>query len=290
MKVTGFSFIRNAEKFDYPIVEAITSILPICDEFILALGNSEDNTLEIIKSINSDKIKIIPTVWDDALREGGKTLAIETNKAFDAVASDSDWAFYIQGDEVIHEKYLDIIYEAMKQYKDDLSVDGLLFNYKHFFGSYDYIGNSRSWYRKEIRVIRNNKTIRSYKDAQGFRKISNEKLRVKQIDACVNHYGWVKDPFAQQRKQENFNKLWHDDQWVKKHVGERELFDYSGIDSLKEFKESHPQVMQKRISEKNWKFDFNPSDEKLSLKNKVLMKVEKYTGWRIGEYRNYKII
>ena len=48
MKVCGFSFIRNAVKYDYPIVESIRSILPICDKFVVAVGNSEDNTLQLI--------------------------------------------------------------------------------------------------------------------------------------------------------------------------------------------------------------------------------------------------
>ena len=100
MKVSGFTFIRNAIKFDYPIVEAITSILPLCDEFIVAVGRSEDETIQLIKNIPSDKIKIIETVWDDTLREGGRVLADETNKAFKQISKDSDWAFYIQGDEL----------------------------------------------------------------------------------------------------------------------------------------------------------------------------------------------
>ena len=82
MKVAGFTFIRNAVKNDYPIVEAITSILPICDEFVVALGNSEDETAQLIQAINSPKIKLINTVWDDTLRDGGAVFAVETDKAF----------------------------------------------------------------------------------------------------------------------------------------------------------------------------------------------------------------
>ena len=113
MKVTGFTIIRNAIKFDYPVVEAITSILPICDEFVVAVGNSEDETLQLIKNIHSPKIRIIETVWDDHLRQGGQVLAIETNKAFDAIGTDTDWCFYIQSDECVHEKYLAAIKESM---------------------------------------------------------------------------------------------------------------------------------------------------------------------------------
>ncbi|MGZ4053377.1 MAG: glycosyltransferase family 2 protein [Bacteroidia bacterium] len=289
MKISGFTIVRNAIKYDYPIVEAITSILPICDEVIVAVGKSEDDTLKLIQSINSPKIKIIETVWDENLRVGGKVLADETNKAFAAISPDSDWAFYIQGDEVIHEKYLPAIKEAMQKYKDNKNVEGLLFNYTHFYGSYDYIGDSRRWYRREIRVIRNDSGISSYKDAQGFRK-NDKKLNVKLIDAFVYHYGWVKPPEAQQAKQQTFNKLWHDDEWMKKNIPDVDKFDYSQTDSVAVFTGTHPKVMQERINQMNWKFSFDPTKRKLPLKLKILMSIEKKLGWKIGEYKNYKII
>jgi hypothetical protein len=290
MKVAGFTIIRNAIKFDYPVVEAITSILPICDEFVVAVGNSEDETLQLIKNINSPKIKIIETVWNDSLRQGGQVLAIETNKAFDAISKDVDWCFYIQSDECVHEKHLASIKEAMQKYKDDKQVDGLLFNYVHFYGTYNYVGNSRRWYRKEIRIIKNDKSIRSYKDAQGFRKTNNSKLNVKPISAEIYHYGWVKPPKAQQAKQENFHKMWHDDEWMKKNIAQVEEFDYSQIDSLEEFKGTHPQVFQKRVEAEDWNFKFDQSQIKLSTKDKFLLFIEKTTGWKVGEYRNYKVI
>lgn len=289
MRISGFTIVRNAIKYDYPIKEAILSILPLCDEIIVAVGKSEDDTLELIRSIPSDKIKIIETVWDDTLREGGKVLAVETNKAFDAISKDSDWAIYIQADEILHENYYENIRSAMNKYKDDKQVEGLLFNYTHFYGSYDYVGDSRRWYRKEIRIIKNDKQIRSYKDAQGFRK-NNQKLHVKAIDAYIYHYGWVKPPEAQQAKQKTFNKLWHDDEWMKKNITNADSFDYSQIDSLAHFKGTHPKVMLERINAINWKFDFDPTRKKLSFKNYLLYKIEKLTGWRIGEYKNYKEI
>lgn len=290
MKVTGFTIIRNAIKYDYPVVEAISSILSLCDEFIVAVGNSEDETLQLIKNINSPKIKIIETIWDDSLREGGQVLAIETNKAFDAITADTDWCFYIQSDECVHEKHLASIKEAMLKYKDDKQVEGLLLNYVHFYGSYNYVGNSRRWYRKEIRIIKNDKNIRSYKDAQGFRKTDNSKLNVKSINAEIYHYGWVKPPKAQQAKQENFHKMWHDDAWMKKNISQIDEFDYSQIDSLEEFKHSHPQVFQNRVATANWKFIFDPSQMKLTVKDKFLLLIEKTTGWKVGEYKNYKIV
>lgn len=289
MKVTGFTFIRNAIKYDYPVVEAITSILPVCDEFVVAVGKSEDETLQLIKNIISPKIKIVETVWDDTLRKGGQVLAAETNKALKAVSPDSTWTFYIQADECIHEKYLPAIKEAMLKWKDDKQVEGLLFNYLHFYGSYDYTGDSRKWYRKEIRITRNDSGITSYRDAQGFRK-NGEKLKVKPVDAFVYHYGWVKPPQLQQAKREVFNRLWHDEEWMKKNIKQVNEFDYSQIDSLAQFRDTHPAVMQQRIKDKNWKFIFDPSQKKLALKSRILMFIEQTTGWRVGEYKNYKVL
>ncbi|NTW23544.1 MAG: glycosyltransferase family 2 protein [Lentimicrobium sp.] len=289
MKVSGFTFIRNAIKYDYPVVEAITSILPLCDEFVVAVGNSEDGTRGLIEGIGSPKIRIIDTLWDDSLREGGRVLAVETDKAFDALSTDTNWAFYIQGDEVLHEQYIELLKKAMALYKDQPEVEGLLFNYQHFYGSYDYVGDSRRWYRKEVRIIRNDKKIRSYRDAQGFRK-NDRPLNVKPVDATMYHYGWVKPPEAQQAKQENFNKLWHNDEWVDKNVPKTDGFDYTKIDSLAHFSGSHPKVIQPRISRQNWQFNFDPTKKRLPFKSRLLHTIESLTGWRAGEYRNYKVI
>ena len=288
MKISGFSFIRNAIKFDYPIKESILSILPLCDEFVVCIGNSDDNTLELIESINSRKIKIVHSVWDDNLRIGGQVLAIETNKAFSSISKESDWAFYIQGDEVVHESDHTIINDSMQKYLENKKVEGLLFKYKHFYGSYDYIADSRSWYRNEIRVIRNDKRIKSYQDAQGFR-IENRKLKVKPIEATIYHYGWVKNPIEQQLKQKTFHRYWHPDEWLKKNIKSDNKYDYSNIDSLELFKGTHPSVMIDRIKKMDWEFNYN-GKKKLNLRKNFLYKIEKLTGKRFFEYKNYEQI
>jgi len=289
MKVSGFTFIRNAVRFDYPVVESISSILPLCDEIIVAVGNSDDGTRKLIQSIPSPKIRIIDTIWDDSKREGGQVLADETNKAFDAVSPESIWAFYFQADEVIHEEYLDPIRRSMEKWKDNQDIDGLLFNYLHFYGSYDFVADSRRWYRREVRIVRNDKRIRSYKDAQGFRK-DGKKLNVAPIPAWVYHYGWVKPPEFQQAKQKTFHRYWHDDRWIERKVLKSDSFDYSEIDSLELFTKTHPSVMKERIARKNWQFQFDPSQKKFSLFIRILHFIEKKTGWRVGEYRNYRIV
>ncbi len=290
MKVSGFTFIRNAVKYDYPIVEAINSILPLCDEVIVNIGNSDDETVQLIQSISSPKIKIYHSIWDESLKQGGHVLAAETDKAFTHVAEDADWCIYIQGDEIIHEKYYASIREAMEKYKDDKNVEGLLFKYLHFYGSYDYVGDSRTWYDHEIRIIRNDKNIHSYRDAQGFRK-NNQKLKVKLIDAYIYHYGWVKHPEQQLSKHLNFEKLYDSNKLAEK-ISKKQTnaFDYSKIDSLEKFKGTHPLVMKKRIEKTNWHFDFDISKKSFNTKQRVLYWIEKKTGKRLFDYRNYRII
>src|SRR5262245_42965220 len=130
MKISGFTFIRNGIKLTYPFTESIQSILPVCDEVIVAVGNSDDGTREAIANINSPRIKIIDTMWDESLRTGGKILAQQTDIALNAITG--DWGFYLQGDEVVHESELKLIVEAAKYYLNDFRVDGLLFSYYHF--------------------------------------------------------------------------------------------------------------------------------------------------------------
>jgi hypothetical protein len=288
MKVAGFTFIRNAVVNDYPIVEAITSILPLCDEFIIAHGNSTDNTLQLLQAINSPKIRIIDTVWDDSVREGGKTFALKTDKAFKAISSDADWAFYIQGDEVVHEKYHETIKKEMQLCLEDKNIEGLLFKYLHFYGSYDYIATSRRWYRKEIRIIKNLKGMHSYRDAQGFR-FEDRKIKVKEIDAYIYHYGWVKPPHGLNHKVRNFNKFYRDDEWIETNIPKAESFDYGNADELVKFNSSHPVAIQQRITNTNWEFAFDPTavKKKLNFRRRLLKWIEERTGYRPFEYKNY---
>ena len=291
MKVAGFSFVRNAIKFDYPIVEAITSVLPLCDEFIVVVGQSDDDTVALIEGILSDKIRLVHSVWDDNLREGGQVLAAETDKAMAAISPDIDWAFYIQGDEVLHEKYLPVVRKAMEIYLDDKRVEGLLFNYLHFYGAYQYVGDSRKWYRREIRVVRHTGHVVSYKDAQGFRTKDNKKLKVKLIDAWIYHYGWVKPIDKMQSKVGYFHRFWYTDAQMETIKKEAITFDYeSHIDSLVLFTDTHPATMRDRIDRSNLPFKFDTTRRNQSLKLKFLALIEQLTGLRIGEYRNYEII
>jgi glycosyltransferase involved in cell wall biosynthesis len=288
MFVSGFTFIRNAVRYDYPILEAIRSILPLCDEVVVAVGRSEDGTRELIEGLGDPRIRIIDTEWDDSLREGGRVLAVETNKALAAVAPQSDWCVYIQGDEVLHEDGLPAVRESMRTADDQ--VDGLLFAYTHFYGSYDYVGASAGWYRHEIRAIRPGRGIFSYRDAQGFRKAPDRPLNVVRVGATVHHYGWVKEPAAMQRKQESFHRMWHDDAWVAQHVVPAEAFDDGReLRHLARFTGTHPAVMAERIARRNWTFETDISVDRRTLKDRVKLFCAERLGWELG-YTNYRLI
>jgi glycosyltransferase involved in cell wall biosynthesis len=287
MKIVGFTFVRNGVIYDYPFLESINSLLSLCDEVIVAVGRSDDNTLEQIKTLQSSKVRIIETVWDDSLRKGGTILSQQTNLALDQVTG--DWAIYLQADEVLHEKDYPTIKDAMNLYQNQNEVEGLLFHYKHFYGSYKYIGDSRRWYRREIRIVRPSSKVRSWGDAQGFR-IDGRKIRVKLIDATVYHYGWVKPPNIQQLKQKYFNKLWHSDEWVDRHVDEIIEYDYCQGGKLILFEGRHPAVMNERVHKQNWHFRYEQNKVQRPLKDKLLDLIEEQCGWRIGEYKNYELI
>ncbi|MEP7142221.1 MAG: glycosyltransferase family 2 protein [Ferruginibacter sp.] len=290
MKITGVTIVRNAIKNDYPVAEAIKSILPVVDEMIVSIDRGDDDTEQLVKGIMSDKIRIVYSTWDMSLREGGKVYAVETDKAIAHVSADTDWIFYIQADEVIHEKYHATIIEAAKKYGTNDKVQGLLFKYLHFYATYDYVGDSRKWYNYEVRMIKNDKRITSYKDAQGFR-MGNKKLDVVLIDTEVYHYGWVKSPQQMKAKQKNvFRYYREDDEVLQDFVNSPDFYDFNDFDSLRKFTGTHPAVMHPRIAAKNWNTELDITQKSLKLKDRILYNFEKLTGIRLFDFRNYKII
>ncbi len=290
MKISGFTIIKNALINDYPVFEAIHSILPVVDEMIVLCGDSSDETRQAIAAINHPKIKIHDSTWDPNLKKGGEVLAVETDKAFALVDPESTWAFYIQADEAVHEQYHAAILDACRLYKDDPNVEGLLFKYLHFYGTYDYVGDSRKWYHREVRIIRNDKSIHAYKDAQGFRK-GHHKLKVKLIDAYIYHYGWVKSPGQMRKKILEVSQYWHpESSGYQPQYHADQVFDFNDYDSLERFTGTHPSVMKQRVESQNWKVDIDTKKRKFTLKNRILYWIEKKTGRRLFDFKNYRIV
>lgn len=311
MRISGFSFVRNADKFYYPIKESISSILPIVDEFIVALGNcdSDDKTAELIESINSPKIKIINTVWDLEKYPNGTEYAHQTNIAKDACTG--DWLFYLQSDEVVHEKDLDKIFKRCEQLKDDKEVEGLLFRYLHFWGDYKHYHKSHSWYANEIRIIKNIKEIYSWRDAQSFRFIPNfsdndfgrtedtRKLQVAAVDADIYHYGWVRPPQLMQTKKKTMDTHYKSDEIVNEIYKEKPAqFDYGYLGGLNTFRGNHPKVMEKMVAKFNWGTQLNYTIKNVPKEFKHQKFIQKLLSYienkifrkQVFGFRNWKLI
>lgn len=274
MKISGFTMVRNAEKYYFPVKESIESILPICDELIVAVGDSEDNTRSLIESIGSDKIRIYDRIWSEQDFKESKILAKETNFALSKCTG--DWCFYIQADEVIHEKDLPTIKKACEDNLSRKEVEGLLFSYKHFWGDYQHYLPFHGWYKNEIRIVRNSIGIKSWLDAQSFRKgDANELLKAKKINAEVFHYGWVRPPHLMQSKKKEHDSMHHGRE---KMNAEYDLkpheFDYGPMNKIPVFKGSHPALLKGFISKHNWKNKLNFHSNKQA--NRPLMKHEKF--------------
>ena len=212
MNVSGFTFCRNAVKYDYPLVESIRSVLPVCDEFIVNVGRCEDGTLELIQSIRDPKIKIVESVWDESLRKDGLIYSQQTNIAL--ARCTGDWAFYIQADEVVHEDDLPRIQEAMRRHLGNPAVKGLVFRYLHFIA--DYWSTNPWFYHRAVRIIRNNGEMESCGDAVGFHlKATQQYLQsgpkewLAHSGARMFHYGWVKDPKTMLEKKREQAAVYH---------------------------------------------------------------------------------
>ena len=293
MKISGFSYVRNGFDYGVPFLEAYQSILPVCDEFIVTVGEGNDGTKEAIQKLNDPKIRIIDTVWDMSLRANGKIFAQQTNMALDAITG--DWAFHIQADEVIHENDIYKIKEAVERNDNDKRVEGFILPFIHFWGGYDHIRTSRRVHKNEVRLFRNGLGVRSYRDSLGFRKYRDfnayandtekgEKLRVKKIDAPIYHYTEVRGPGAKTKKAAAIGAFYE------KNDGKPVQKEEYGYDRLEKFTGTHPRLMNEKVKAQDWEYVFNPKKAVWRTKDRIMQPIEDILGFKIGEYKNYKLI
>jgi glycosyltransferase involved in cell wall biosynthesis len=290
MKISGFTFIRNGATMGYPFVPAIRSILPLCDEVIVNVPRSTDDTLAKVKEIGDPKIRVIETEWDESLRKNGLALSHHTNLALQQCTG--DWCVYVQGDEVLHEDTLPSMRATMSRELDNPQVQGLLVDYTHFYGSYQTYASSFGWYRREVRVVRRTPEIRSRGDAQGFRTVTNEKLRVKISGGQYYHYGHALPPQLARVKLRNLSKLWHDDTAVEKICERPEIF-YEDDQKVKPFTGTHPQVMRELVAAADWTYrSRNPfvRFRKKVFWNDLAYHLKNLTGIEIGVHKNYRLL
>lgn len=293
MKISGFSYVRNGFDYGVPFLEAFQSVLPVCDEFVVAVGDSTDGTKEALLALNDSRVKIIDTKWDMALKQSGKIFAQQSNIALDAITG--DWAFHIQADEVIHENDIFKIKEAIKQNDIDGRVEGFILPFIHFWGGYDYIRTSRRVHKHEIRIFRKGLNVRAYRDSLGFRKYRNfedyangsetgEKLRVKKIDVPIYHYTEVRGPGAKTKKAETIGAFYEANE------GKKVQKEEYGYDRLEKFTGTHPRLMYEKVKSQDWEYTFDPKKAVWRTKDRIMQPIEDVLGFKIGEYKNYKLI
>jgi glycosyltransferase involved in cell wall biosynthesis len=296
MKISGFSYARNADSLYYPIKESILSILPVCDEFIIAIGKSTDRTREIVASIGDPKIKIIDTIWEDKEKIGDHVFRQQANIAL--AACTGDWCFHLQCDEVIHENDLSLIQNRCQELLDDKEVEGLLLNFRHFWGDYRHHIINHHWFTREIRIVRNGLGIESYKDSQSFRR-NNEKLKVAAIPATVFHYGWVRPPSVMQAKRVAFTAAGQGVQKAKeRHQQDSPVFDYGSLAKIPTYDGSHPRVMTDWIARMDWQNQLQYKGKSPvrhhhdKFKYRFLTFIEQHFlgGKQIGGFKNYELI
>jgi len=285
MKVSGFTFIKNGQILGYPFLQSIQSILPIVDEFVINVGQSEDNTLDAIRSIKDKKIRIIESRWNDSMRDRGYVYGQQ--KMIAQYNCTGDWAFYIEGDEVYHERDLEKIKKSMKMHLHDENVEALIFNFNHFYGNTNSLLKSPGWYRSEARIIKN--SIRSYAPDGLFWVVlgSNKKGRypkAKHTGVTCYHYGWVRSEEQMNLKSKKVQKYW----------GEMPVvIDYSQMDQLiiQEFHGTHPEVIKDWLPKDNGLFKAD-SSYKITLKQKkhrIMLKLENFFGLELSK-KHYKLI
>ncbi len=309
MKISAFTFCRNAASLYYPIDAVIRSILPLVDEFVVALGKGEENdpTRSWIESIENPKIKIIDTEWDLKAFPNGTIHAQQTDIAKEACTG--DWLLYLQADEVVHEADLPLIRQQCEHYLNDERVEGMLFQYHHFWGDYSHVVEAHGWYPKEIRLIRNRTDIHSWESAQSFRSIpgfdgksyrrkeGSRKLRVVSSGARIFHYGWVRPPQVMTKKMQAMDRN-HGHETIRF----KDAFEYGDLSCLKVFNGSHPAVMQTWIEKMNWEDELDLTGTK-GLKRSHRFKHERWkyrllhgleqnllAGKEVFAYRNYELV
>lgn len=305
---------KNALKLYYPMRQSVESILPLVDEFVVALGDSDedDHSRAEIEAIGSEKIRIVDTVWDIEKYPRGMEHAHQTDIAKELCTG--DWLFYLQSDEVVHERDLETIRKRCEELLADEEVEGLLFRYRHFWGDYEHIQDGHCWYRKEIRIIRNHPEIHSWESAQSFRKIpgfeglnyrqqeGTYKLKVAEVDAEIFHYGWVRPPAVMQNKIRAFSINHRGRKKVEEQVATHKfdrIFDYGNLSKLTRYPGTHPAVMKEWMSRFDWKDQLRFSGPAKSLnplvtkhdkpKYRVISWIEKKLlgNMRLGEFKNY---
>lgn len=293
-KISGFTFIKNGLTLGYPILESVLSIESICFEVIINVGfnnpecTDDDGTFAYLTThLKDPKYKFLKSWWDPSIQKSGLILSQQTNIALEACTG--DYCQYIQGDECVHEEDLKSILDGVALMERDKEIKGLIFNYMHFYGNVDTYKYTRSLYRREVRLIRNHQGLVSWLDAQGFRYKDGTKMKALLISARIFHYGWARAELVMKKKVKVFDTFYHGNE-----TQERALqFKYEKCWGLKKFEKSHPFVMKSWIEANKNPIDLDslPLTLDWNLCGLIISDyIERVTGYRMGEFKNYKRI
>ncbi len=255
MKISFFTFLRNGVKLGYPFIESIRSALPLADEFIIALGPSDqdenDATRTAIEGLRESKIKLLPVLWNENMVTAG--FVYGQQKMLAQSQCNGDWAFYLEADEVLHENDLESIRYSMQRHLYNKNVEALVFDYVHFFGSPLYQAISPGWYRRAPRVIRNSVRAVACDGLFWNVVIDNQNMRWPRAalaNAKIYHYGHVRPLDSMNRKQEAVERYWS--------KLPRLLSRYQiDPEALAPFTGEHPEVMRSWLNSKA-DYDFSP--------------------------------
>ena len=290
MKVSGFTFLRNGQKLGYPFVASIRSILPLVDEFVIALGPCDDDTETMLRAIDDPKIRLIPTQWNEKIRSdySVKGFVYGQQKSIALFNCTGDWAFYLEADEVLHESDLPKIRAAMETHLNDERVEALAFDYLHFYGNQNTIAWSPGWYRSEVRIIRN--TIPAWSSESLFFNVvvghkKSRQPRAAHTGATIYHYGWVRSEAQMNLKSAAVLKYWNN--------RTQTTVDYSKIDPtvMKPFSGTHPKVVQEWLPAAEGIFQADPN-HRLSAREKKhrrMLWLEKNLGLKFSK-RHYRLV
>jgi hypothetical protein len=288
--ISGFTFVRNAVKLDFPVVGSIRSLLPACEEVVVAVGKSDDDTLGLIRSIDDPRIRILETEWD--MSRGRAVLADQTDVAMRACRH--PWGIYIQADEVLADGAAAILRDAVTAADGDARVEGLAVQYTHFYAGFDTIATHRHMYRREVRVVRTGveRGIHSFRDAQGFRVGPDDRrIRARLTAARMLHYGWARSAEAVKAKEEAHAEIF---QWSeakqRRHAAKHH---YDWLPLLKPFPGPHPAPVREWVAARaeEARGAIGPRHfRRKHLAYYASALVESLTGWRPFEFRNYTLV
>lgn len=281
MRVVGVTIVRDAVRLEYPVVDAIRSVLPLVDEMIVNVGRSDDGTFEMIRlEFAGEKVVVLNREWDTSV--GGAVLAAETNFAMRYLPS--DWVVYAQADEILHEAGLACIRDAMTRYHEEEKIQGLTVEFVHHYGLPDIVASSRSWYRREVRIVKTGSGAESYHEAQGFR-VGGERIRTATSGGTYHHYGWLRSCVALEQKSAADFRIY----------GRKAPRSFTTLPweyGLKKFVGDHPKAMEGWLTGMEGRFPgIGPrSWSRRDVRMAIADVVERVVGRRMWEYRNYEEI